>query len=171
VEELKAQKVIELGVRYGVSTLAWIHALHRQGSGHLWAVDCSWPFYIQDDQVRINLLDPQGPLGMVSEWTFILGYDTAPSVLDALPDKDVDIIFIDTNHVYEETLVELDLYYPRVRKGGRIYLHDTMLESTGNDPDSETRFPVKSAIEKFCKDNHLEWSNAEYCYGLGLIQC
>lgn len=171
VKDLKAKKVIELGVRYGVSTLAWITALHQQGSGHLWAVDCSWPFSVVNGKLDLNLLDPQGPLGMVPYWTFVLGYDTDQAVLDALPKKDVDIIFIDTNHVYEETLLELDLYYPRVRKGGRIFLHDTALESTGNAPGSKIKFPVKTAMEEFCAKHKLESENNPNCYGLGTIYC
>lgn len=171
VEELHAQKIVELGVRYGLSTLAWMYALHQQQSGHLWAVDCSWPFYAPDGVMHTNLLDPQGPLGVVPYWTFILGYDTDQAVLDALPQKDVDILFIDTNHVYRETLVELDLYYPRVRTGGRIFLHDTAIETTGNDPDSPVKFPVRTAMEEFCRERNLRWSNNERCYGLGTIYC
>jgi len=170
VQELKAQKIIELGVRYGVSTLAWMYGLSQQGHGHLWAVDTSFPFYIVDDHVVTNLLDPQGYLGVVPYWTFILGNDTDTVVLDALP-QDVDIILIDTNHVYEETLVELNLYYPRVKKGGRIFLHDTALEVTGNDPDNKVKFPVRTAVDEFCDSNGLRWTNNERCYGLGTIYC
>lgn len=168
VHEIQATKIIELGVRYGVSTIAWMYALHQQGYGHLWAVDCSWPFYIVDDKVQLNLLDPQGPLGVVPHWTFVLGKDTDQPVLDALPDM-VDIVFVDTNHVYNETLIELALYYPRVRKGGRIFLHDTAVETTGNDPTSKIRFPVRKAIDEFCEQHQLTWTNNTRCYGLGTI--
>jgi predicted O-methyltransferase YrrM len=171
VDDLHATKVIELGVRYGHSTIAWLRALH--GRGQLWSVDCSFPIPANPngtDLDKVNLLDPQGPLGVMDHWSFILGYDTWPRTLEMLPDE-VDIVFIDTNHVYEETHVELDLYYPRVRKGGRIYLHDTALETTGNATTPQPPFPVRTAMEEFARINGLEFDNNPSCFGLGTIYC
>jgi cephalosporin hydroxylase len=167
VEELKATKVIELGVRYGVSTIAWLYAL--EGVGHLWSVDCSFPVAAPDSNT--NLLDPQGPLGVCPWWTFMLGYDIWPEILDALPKKGVDIVFLDTNHVYEETLVELELYYPRVRSGGRMFLHDTDLAVTGNAVTPQPPYPVRTAMEEFCAEHKLRFSNNPNCSGLGTIFC
>lgn len=167
VEELKATTVIELGVRYGVSTIAWLHAL--EGRGHLWSVDCSFP--VAAPGTVVNLLDPQGPLGVIPWWTFVLGYDTWPEVLTALPADGVDIVFLDTNHVYEETLTELALYYPRVRQGGRIYLHDTALETTGNATTPQPPYPVRTAMYEFCAERKLKCDNNPNCSGLGTIYC
>lgn len=168
VEDLDAKKIIELGTRYGVSTIAWLYGLEGSG-GHLWAVDCSFPVAAPGSDT--NLLDPQGPLGQVPWFTFISGYDTWPAVLDCLPQEDVDIVFIDTNHVYEETLVELALYYPRVRKGGRIYLHDTALETTGNASTPQPPYPVRTAMQEFCEEHDLRFEDNPACSGLGLIYC
>lgn len=171
VEELEATKVIEIGVRYGVSTIAWLYALENRGQ--LWSVDCSWPVAAPGSDV--NLLDPQGPLGIVPHWLFLMGYCEWPTVLDAMPKKDVDIAFIDANHGYKETLTQLDLYYPRVRAGGRIFLHDTALEINGNATEREPAYPVRAAIEEFCRQNagrrKLEWDNVDHCSGLGTIYC
>lgn len=176
VDELDAKVIIELGVRYGHSTIAWLYALHQKGSGgRLWSVDCAFPVPANPGSTNsldgINLLDPQGPLGVMDNWMFLLGYDTWPAILDALPDKNVDIVFLDTNHVYEETLVELGLYYPRVRKGGRIYLHDTAIETTGNAVTPQPPYPVRTAMEEFCLERGLKWENNPNCFGLGTIYC
>lgn len=165
VVNTEAQTVIELGVRYGLSTIGWLYGLNATG-GHLWSVDCSWP--VTAPGAVENLLDPQGPLGVCENWTFILGYDTWPATLDALPNQ-CDILFIDTNHVYEETLIELELYYPRVKRGGRIYLHDTAIETTGNATTPQPPFPVKTAVEEFCRDHNLRFENVTNCSGLGTI--
>lgn len=174
VNELHAQKVIELGVRYGVSTIAWMQGLLTTG-GHLWSVDCSFPVPanpLSDVGCdNVNLLDPQGPLGVNQQWSFLLGYDTWLETLNMLPKTDVDVIFIDTNHVYEETLVELDLYYPRVRKGGRIFLHDTAIETTGNATTEQPPFPVHTAMREFCVERNLEFANNPNNSGLGTIFC
>lgn len=175
VEAVDAQIVIELGVRYGVSTIAWMYGLNRTTGGHLWSVDCSFPVPANPQSDvgcdNVNLLDPQGALGVNEQWSFLLGYDTWPETLNMLPKKDVDILFIDTNHVFEETLVELDLYFPRVRKGGRIYLHDTAIETTGNATTPQPPFPVRTAMIEFCVANDLKWDNATNCSGLGTIYC
>lgn len=166
VEELDATQVIELGVRYGVSTIAWLTALEERG--HLWSVDCSFPVPAPGSDV--NLLDPQGPLGVVPWWTFVLGYDNWPVVLDALP-AGVDVVFIDTQHTYEQTMLELELYHPRVRRGGRILLHDTALEATGNATTPQPPYPVRTAMIEYCNAHDLSWNNVDHCSGLGTIYC
>lgn len=177
VEALDARRIIELGVRYGVSTIAWLYGLHckEHGNGHLWSVDCSFPVPANPQSDvgcdNINLLDPQGPLGVVDYWSFLLGYDTWPQILDMLPQDDVDIVFIDTNHVYEETLAELELFYLRVRRGGRIFLHDTAIETTGNATTPQPPFPVRTAMEEFCMKHALEFTNNPSNSGLGTILC
>jgi predicted O-methyltransferase YrrM len=165
VEALHATRVIELGVRYGVSTIAWLWALEH--AGHLWSVDCSFPIAAPGSDV--NLLDSQGPLGVIPWWTFILGYDEWPAVLDALPADGVDIVFIDTQHTYEQTTLELELYAPRVRSGGLIFLHDTALEVTGNAVTPQPPFPVRTAMTDYCKANGLAHSNVDYNSGLGTV--
>lgn len=166
VEELNATKVLELGTRYGVSTIAWLYGLEHQG--HLWSVDCAFPVAAPGSDV--NLLDPQGPLGVIPWWSFILGYVEWPAVLDALP-SEVDAVFIDLNHTYAETLEQLALYYPRVRPGGRMYLHDTDVKVTGNAAGPEPDFPVLTAMREFCAEHGLEWENNPRCFGLGTIYC
>lgn len=150
VTDLGATKVIELGSRSGVSTIAWLYAL--EGRGHLWSVDIS----------------PPPPLPDVEHWTFLQGDDCSPVILDVLPDE-ADVCFIDTSHAYDHTLRELELYLPRVRSGGRILLHDTELES----PDGvgpQIPFPVKRAIEVFCAERNLEWTNQPHSWGLGIVE-
>lgn len=160
--ELDAQKVIELGVRYGVSTVAWIWALQHTG-GHLWAVDGAPP--VEEPTMKVDLLNP---LMDLPQWDFVLGWDTQQHVLDVLP-TDADIVFIDTNHIYEETLIELETYLPRVRSGGRILLHDTMIEKTGNAVTPQPLYPVLTALREFCSERNLYWTNVDYCMGLGQI--
>lgn len=147
VVELNAKKVIELGVRGGNSTTAWLHGLEKTG-GHLWSVD----------PIPENDFDH-------TQWTLIVGDDRDPNVLAQLPDV-VDVVFIDTDHLYEHTLTELGLYADRVRSGGRIVLHDTELASVEN----EEPYPVKRAVTLFCESRGWKWTNREHCYGLGTIE-
>jgi cephalosporin hydroxylase len=89
--------------------------------------------------------------------------------MECLP-TEIDILFIDTNHTYEGTLLELDMYHGRVRRGGRIYLHDTAIETTGNAVTIQPPFPVRTAVEEFCKEHGYKFTNQTNCSGLGLIE-
>jgi predicted O-methyltransferase YrrM len=150
VSQLDATKVVELGTRGGVSTLAWLHAL--DGRGHLWSVD----------------IDPRPDLPEFDHWTFIQGDDCSADVYGALPDQ-VDIVFIDTSHAYDHTVRELDLYRWIVRPGGVIVLHDTELYQPG-EVGPQPPFPVKKAVLEFVTAEGLTWTNYENNNGLGVIQ-
>lgn len=154
VTELDAQKVIELGTRSGVSTIAWLHGLAKTG-GHLWSVD----------------IDPAPAIerrGMgLAGWTFVRGDDCSETVFRALPDA-ADVVFIDTSHDYSHTMAELSLYQWKVRPGGLLMLHDTELahpEGTTGLP-----YPVKRAVLEFCGQQHYEWRNDPHCFGLATIK-
>lgn len=164
VEELNATRVLEIGVRYGLSSLAWLFAL--EGRGQLWSVDCSWP--VAAPGTDVNLLDPQGPLGIVPHWLFLMGYCEWQSILDALPDE-FDCVFLDANHGHSETLEQLRLFIPRVRSGGRFLLHDTDLAVSAIE--GEPPYPVRTAMEQYCAEHGLRYENNPACSGLGTIYC
>lgn len=148
---MNAQKIIELGVRHGTSTIAWLHALELTG-GHLWSVD----------------VDQRSPWYSREGWTFICGDDMAELVRDQLP-LEADIVFIDTDHLYEHTLAELEVYGAHTRAGGVIVLHDTELEYSPFDRARNVRYPVRRAIEEWVGDrtDAVEWRAG--CYGLAVI--
>lgn len=148
-EELSATKVIELGTRGAVSTIAWLHGL-AANCGHLWSVD----------------IDP-APSLPYEGWTFLLGNDLDPQIVRQLPTA--DIVFIDTSHAYAQTLAELNVYRFKVRPGGRIVLHDSELEKPYG-LRGEPPFPVKKAIEEFCREEGLEWTNRTNNNGLAEIR-
>jgi predicted O-methyltransferase YrrM len=131
VVELDAKKVIELGVRFGTSTVALLYGLERT-EGHLWSVDIarSW-------------------MGIPDErWTFILGDDLDAQVHAQLPDK-VDLIFVDTDHRYELTKREILHYAPLVRPGGAMIFHDTNVERFEHHvPGTEPPYPVRMAVNE-----------------------
>jgi len=155
--KLDAETVIELGVRTGVSTVAWLAALQQTG-GTLWAVDATSgpPMITAHQQCR-----------------FIQGDDLSDEVLDQLP-KQADIVFIDTVHTYDHTTDELLTYWMRVRPGGCIVLHDTAVETFDHhlgDLAGQPPYPVRTAVEDFLAHHEgleVEWH--ENCNGLAVIR-
>ncbi len=148
--EMEARTVIELGTRGGVSTIAWLYGL-EQTDGHLWSVD----------------IDP-APKFEHDRWTFLHGNDLTPGIFGQLPTA--DIVFIDTSHMYVQTLAELNLYRWKVRPGGIILLHDTELARPEGIGRNEPSFPVRRAVEEFCHDEGLTFTNRPNCFGLGRIE-
>ena len=147
--ELDATKVIELGTRGGVSTIAWLYAM-EETDGHVWSVD----------------IDPAPDLEH-KRWTFIQGDDLDPAVTKQVPES-ADVVFIDTEHSYEQTLAELNVYSWYVRPGGKIVLHDTeLLKPFGLR--HQPPYPVKKAVEDFCREEVLPWKNYPNNNGLAII--
>lgn len=156
VAAIDATRIIELGVRHGVSTIGWLHALRRHRGGRLWSVDVEFPDY------ATPVCSARARLAWGS-WTFVLGRDDDSVVLAAMP-TEVDLVFVDTSHTLDQTTRELALYGPRVRAGGRIVLHDTAPHAAGPG------LPVRTAIERYVAARGLTWIERPHCYGLGVIE-
>ena len=150
VQRLDAKHVIELGTRSGVSTIAWLHALNATG-GRLTSVD----------------VDAKPAIGEHDHWSFIQGDDLSAEVFAQL--DMAEIVFIDTSHLYDHTIRELNLYRWLVKPGGLMVLHDTMLERPIGAP-VRPAFPVRTAIEEFVEVNGFRWVNHPNCWGLGIVE-
>ena len=144
-------RVLELGVRSGVSTSAFLAAAEHVG-GHVWSVDIAAP------QVPLDRWLDSGC------WSLSVGDDMQLP----LSDREFDVLFIDTSHAYEHTLAELRKFVPVVAKGGTVFLHDTRLEApVGVGP--QPPFPVAKALEEFCQETGRTWTDHDAQYGLGEI--
>lgn len=141
----KEKVVVELGVRWGNSTTAFLAAVNDSG-GHLYSVD---------------VLSPSGGANVYLEtepnWTFFLGDD-----MDIVKNwsKPIDHLFIDTTHVFEHTLSELREWGKWLKPEGIVTLHDV----------SNTE--VMSAINKFMEDTPDKYDITIFpgSYGLGLLR-
>jgi predicted O-methyltransferase YrrM len=143
--------VLELGVRSGNSTVAFLAALEEHG-GYLWSVD---------------IVRPSLPWLNHPQWTMHVGDDLL--LADDLPD-DVDVVFIDTSHHYTQTAAELAVYVPKVKPGGVVLLHDVELERPDGASPADPAFPVRVAVDEFCAAKGLTPEYVTGCYGLGVIR-
>ena len=152
-------RVLELGTRTGNSTLAFLAAAGIAG-GHVWSCDIA-------DVTR----DPGGmrPWAGCPLWTFTRGDDMDPAVRAALP-AEVDVLFIDSSHLYDHTLAELRAYMPQVAAGGVALFHDVNLAGWGGDPPLPDVPEVAQALDAWCAEAGLPWENLPGVYGLGVIR-
>lgn len=150
--EHDVKTVVELGVRGGMSTAAFLHAMD-QTEGMLYSYD-------------INQHTCHPEITLHSRWRFTRGNDTDPNVVRQVPD--CDLLFIDTSHAYDHTLFELRTYAPKAKK--LVVLHDTQLEqpeAVGPQPP----YPVRKAVLEYLQENPGVWDFKEYLhnYGLGIL--
>jgi cephalosporin hydroxylase len=152
---VQGAKVLELGVRWGTSTAVLLAAVEKVG-GHLWSVD---------------LTPPSVPSwwALTGRWTLTIGDDLDPKVIEAQPDG-VDMLLLDTSHIYQHTLAELRAYVPKIRPGGIFCCHDTELDNAPDQPPGDPSFPVARALDVFCEETGLVWENRSGSYGLGVIR-
>ncbi|MHB1861388.1 MAG: class I SAM-dependent methyltransferase [Gemmatimonadaceae bacterium] len=112
--ELRPELIVELGTRGGESTFSLIGAVRRSG-GTVVSVDI-------EDCARLD---------MGNQWQFICADDVALAPKFSAWAKErglaeqIDVLFIDTSHLYEHTKQELAAWAPLVAPGGKIILHDT----------------------------------------------
>ena len=146
-ESAQGSTVIELGVRTGNSTAAFLAA-----GAEVWSVDTQMASVPHEWHGN-------------PRWHFLLGNDLSPEILAGLP-ATADIVFIDTAHTYEHTLAELRAYAPRAR--ALVLLHDTQWAG-GIDTGTPTG-EVARALDGYCVEAGLSWENRPGSYGLGVIR-
>jgi hypothetical protein len=135
--------VLELGVRGGSSTVALLAGLEERG-GMLWSVDI--------DPASAAVFPGHG------QWRFVLAdsCDERPVAEAGLPDE-LDVLFIDTIHTYEQVREELAVWGHRVIDGGVILFHDT---------DSYPE--IRRAISEWCKSRGVPFEFRGGSNGLGV---
>lgn len=104
--------ILELGVRDGNSTCAFLFGIERHG-GHLWSVD---------KNIECAKMFPSHEL-----WTFIDSDSTdVPKILNAGVPNSLNIILLDTRHDYDQVFEELQCWHTMVEKKGIILVHDVI---------------------------------------------
>lgn len=68
------------------------------------------------------------------------------------PDEYFDLIYIDADHTYEGCYADLNAWFPKVKKG-RFFTGDDFTDNYKTS--SGVKFGVKSAVDRFCKENNL----------------
>jgi predicted O-methyltransferase YrrM len=136
--------VLELGVRGGASTSAFLAAAEDGRVERLWSVD-------------INACGGIWAYGH-ENWTFVQGESSDCDLLDAvgLPTR-LDLLFIDTSHTYEQTKRELEAWERRVKPGGLTLLHDAYEEG------------VRRAVAEYCDERGKRYSLRVGSFGMFVI--
>jgi len=160
---------------------------------------------------RLYMIDPWRPLG--EEYNdacddlqlYDLYADTAKNIkghetrgfmlrglgeelIDLFEDESLDFIYIDANHSYDYVKADMDMWYPKLKKGGLFAGHDYLnfdwYNTTNNDyslcENNKDReifsynqngryfagiFGVNPAVDEFCKKHQKDFNVTEEFWG------
>lgn len=113
--QMNAQTILEIGS--GVSTFALVAAANKTG-GHITSIDIAGAETLNRTPNGEDILKGE------PNFTMVQG-----SSLEVPWDKEIDFFFLDSEHTYQLTKDEMHRWFPLVRKGGVIMMHDTAHEA------------------------------------------
>ena len=131
---IKAKTIVELGA--GQSTYAFT-AVVNETKGQLYSID------VQAEAHLRGFPEGKGVLEQEDRYHFIQD-DSVSVVWDK---GKIDFLLIDTVHNFNQTLRELEIWRPRIKKWGLIALHDTAHKD-------EVLAGTRKALDKVIKKYH-----------------
>ncbi len=169
---IRPKLIVELGVRGGESTFV-LERVARLCSSKLISVDIEdchdassyedWVFVQKDDIEFANEFE---------SWCKKHGIEPR-----------IDILFIDTSHVFEQTLQEIKSWFPFMSSRSKVFLHDTNLKNVCLNKDGimlvgwNNRRGVIRALERYFNKSFNEkedfvdfrdgWLIKHYCHSFG----
>lgn len=166
-------KAVEVGTFEG----DYAHQILKTWTGKLYLVDVWCKLNDDEYQDVLNSCDPV--VTYTNCFNNIKGHERrchmlrcfSEDALDLFDDESLDFVYIDANHKYEFVKKDLEMWYPKVRKGGvfaghdyfRMFWYDGNFSLNGKDkhiwskPDGVTDhyhgvFGVIPAVDEFCKE-------------------
>lgn len=100
----------------------------------------------------------------------------------------IDVLFIDTSHLFEHTVEEIEHWFPFLSDKSKVFFHDTNLKRTNFRKDGsivvgrDNKRGVMAALEKFFerpfneKEQFIDWAKGwaikhyPYCAGLTVLE-
>jgi len=146
--KLENGKIVELGTFGGRSALV----LAAPGTSRIWTIDSNTlvdhEHYRQSGTSRIEIaISSWMKVGVMNRIIPITAY--VEHAVDLVPDE-IDLLFIDAGHTYQEVLDNLRAYCPKLKLDGKLLLHDFSIE--------EEQWGVREAFGDFCREaNEFSW--------------
>lgn len=112
----KMRTILEIGVRWGTSTLAFLHGIRDRGHQNLFL------YSIDTNDCSNVVKDPE----LKKWWNFIQGDSKTVQW-----NREIDVLLIDGDHSYEGVKADFERFEPFVKEGGLILMHDTLWAHKG----------------------------------------
>lgn len=144
--------ILEIGVRDGASTSAFLAGVEKNGGVVL----------------SVDVAECSGLFAGHPQWKFIQADSSDPK----LHAPALDILLIDGDHTRRGYRRDLDRFFPFVKPGGLILSHDICPEPGQTLEDGGGDYPsvaVREEFYKFCLEHDLENFELPGKYGIGVM--
>lgn len=148
---------VELGISYAHSTVTILS--HCENLETLYAIDCYKPYEdyytsnVEVDKYEIEIIKNIA-LKTISttknKEKLILIIEDSDLLVDKFDDEELDFAFLDAHLNSEHIKKDLEKWYPKVRKGGMVAIHDTCYQT------------VFDEIELFMEKNNFSGKFSNY---------
>ena len=154
---LNSLNLVGEGVEVGVAWAGYSRQILSQWKGRkLWLVDPheDYPDYKEDTTLMQLDLYPEGV------WRWIISEQPNRAALipfhsiQAAPlfrSESLDFVYIDGNHSYKHTMLDLDAWHSKVKPGGIVAGHDYL-----NKLDEGWHCEVKRAVDDWIKEPQID---------------
>ena len=180
-EYLTSLGLINKGVEVGVFKGDFSRQILSKWPGTLYMVDPWRPLgdeYIDSSNHKNHSTAYSETMGSIGgfEDRAIMVRALSEQAVDLFEDDSLDFVYLDGNHAYDFIKQDIELWYPKVKKGGLVAGHDYLgmdwygdsnFLPNGKDKHIHSNngsgpmkyagiFGVNPAVDEFCKDNNYE---------------
>lgn len=144
VAEVADDVIVELGRKYGGSAVVMAASIHRQrGKGHIYSIDLTEDhFKLAED--FIAAMD-------FSKYVTMIKANTQ-QVPGGYKLDDIGLVFFDASHDYDGLNLELSAWYPHIKSGGYLVIHDYGMDKHKG---------ITRAVDEFIAKNNLSIGQVE----------
>lgn len=147
-----------VGIEVGVQKGKFSKVILENSNLYLYLLD-AWR-YFESGYIGVENVESKKHISRMSitvetllpyEGRFTLIRDTSENGSKLFQNEFFDFVYVDANHSYEECLKDLEIWYPKLKRGGILAGHDytTILPS----------IDVKRAVDDFVKKHELTIDN------------
>lgn len=115
--QMNAKTIVEIGA--GRSTFALVAAANKTG-GHVTSIDIGGKDTLRRQEGGPELMESEPNFTMITGSSLDVPWDWK---------NEIDFLFLDSEHTYDLTKAEMERWFPYVKHGGIIAMHDTAHES------------------------------------------
>ena len=142
--EHKPQKILEVGVAAGASSLVILNAIRENNYGELYSIDYNEKYYRDNTKTTGFLVKELFPEFM-DKWQFFSG-GLCANYLDYIG-KDIDFCFIDTVHSTPGEILDFLMILPYLKESAIVVLHDIALHQNSEYRTANVNCMLYSAIK------------------------
>lgn len=170
-----------IGVEVGVFRADFASSILKNWKGTLYLVDIWRKYWTEEEN---DALDKA--ISNIKEFDeedrAIMIRCLSKNAIELFDDESLDFVYIDANHSYESVKQDLEMWWPKIKKGGCLSGHDYIDINWYEDPNfAENKkdkhiwsdkyvglFGVNPAVDEFCEKHDLygtlgtEWFGSYY---------